>query len=85
MDSSGKESACQKDVSRTSTPFTFTIICHLGKTHSHRSRGDTTWEAQKARRRLTVRRATYTILTNLRLRHATLVLPSIDHTPQPCP
>jgi hypothetical protein len=30
--------------------FTFTLICHLGKTHSHRSRGDTTWEAQSAAR-----------------------------------
>ena len=26
--------------------FTFTLYCHLGKTHSHRSRGDTTWKAQ---------------------------------------
>jgi hypothetical protein len=23
--------------------FTFTLNCHLGQTHSHRSRGDTTW------------------------------------------
>jgi hypothetical protein len=30
--------------------FTFTLICHLGKTHGHRSRGDTTWEAQRAAR-----------------------------------
>ena len=28
------------------TPFTFTFICHLGKTHNHRSRGDTPWRAQ---------------------------------------
>jgi len=28
--------------------FTFTLNCHLGKTHSHRSRGDPTWEAQRA-------------------------------------
>jgi hypothetical protein len=27
--------------------FTFTLICHHGQTHSHRSRGDTTWEAQR--------------------------------------
>ena len=27
--------------------FTFTLNCHLGKTHSHRSRGDTTWKAQR--------------------------------------
>ena len=26
--------------------FTFTFICHLGKTHNHRSRGDTPWKAQ---------------------------------------
>ena len=26
--------------------FTFTLDCHLGKTHDHRSRGDTTWRAQ---------------------------------------
>ena len=25
---------------------TFTFICHPGKTHNHRSRGDTPWEAQ---------------------------------------
>ena len=25
--------------------FTFTLDCHLGKTHDHRSRGDTTWRA----------------------------------------
>jgi|MesohylFT_1024984.scaffolds.fasta_scaffold05564_1 hypothetical protein len=29
-----------------SVMFTFTSNCHLGKTHGHRSRGDTTWEAQ---------------------------------------
>ncbi len=28
--------------------FTFTLICHLGKTHSHRSRGDPSWGAQSA-------------------------------------
>ena len=27
--------------------FTFTLNCHLGKTHSHRSRGDTAWGAQR--------------------------------------
>ena len=26
--------------------FTFTFIRHLGKTHNHRSRGDTPWRAQ---------------------------------------
>jgi hypothetical protein len=26
---------------------TFTSICHRGKTHSHKSRGDTKWEAQR--------------------------------------
>ena len=26
--------------------FTFTFICHPGKTHNHRSRGDTPWRAQ---------------------------------------
>ena len=26
--------------------FTFTLISHLGKTHNHRSRGDTPWRAQ---------------------------------------
>ena len=26
--------------------FTFTLNCHLGKTHDHRSRGDTPWRAQ---------------------------------------
>ena len=26
--------------------FTFTFICPLGKTHNHRSRGDTPWRAQ---------------------------------------
>ena len=26
--------------------FTFTFISHLGKTHNHRSRGDTPWRAQ---------------------------------------
>jgi hypothetical protein len=26
--------------------FTFTLIRHLGKTHNHRSRGDTPWRAQ---------------------------------------
>ena len=31
------------------TPFTFTFICHLGKTHNHRSRGDTPWKAQTFR------------------------------------
>jgi hypothetical protein len=25
---------------------TFTLICHLGKTYTHQSRGDTPWEAQ---------------------------------------
>ena len=29
--------------------FTFTLVCHLGKTHSHRSRGDTTWGAQRSK------------------------------------
>ena len=28
--------------------FTFTFICHLGKTHDHRSRGDTPWRAQNS-------------------------------------
>jgi hypothetical protein len=28
--------------------LTFTLDCHLGKTHDHRSRGDTTWRAQRA-------------------------------------
>jgi hypothetical protein len=32
----------------TDWPFTFTLICHLGKTHDHRSRGDTTRRAQRA-------------------------------------
>ena len=27
--------------------FTLTFICHPGKTHNHRSRGDTPWRAQK--------------------------------------
>ena len=31
---------------RVFTMFTFTLNCHLGQTHSHRSRGDTTWGAQ---------------------------------------
>ena len=41
---------CPKKESEFSTQgtFTFTLNCHLGKTHSHRSRGDTTWEAQSA-------------------------------------
>ena len=26
--------------------LTFTFISHLGKTHNHRSRGDTPWRAQ---------------------------------------
>ena len=26
--------------------FTFTFICHPGKTRNHRSRGDTPWKAQ---------------------------------------
>ena len=30
---------------------TFTLICHLGKTHNHQSRGDTPWEAQTRRGR----------------------------------
>ena len=30
-------------------PFTFTVICHPGKTHNHRSRGDTPWKAQTKR------------------------------------
>ena len=30
--------------------FTFTLICHLGKTHSHRSRGDPSWGAQISNR-----------------------------------
>ena len=29
-----------------SNTFTFTFICHPGKTHNHRSRGDTPWKAQ---------------------------------------
>ena len=28
--------------------FTFTLIGHLGETHSHRSRGDPSWGAQSA-------------------------------------
>ena len=34
---------------KRSAPFTFTLtfICHPGKTHNHRSRGDTPWRAQK--------------------------------------
>jgi hypothetical protein len=41
--------------------FTFTLNCHLGKTHSHRSRGDTTWGAQSAAhtRTRTHKRATH--------------------------
>jgi hypothetical protein len=31
----------------TGEPFTFTLICYRGKTHSHRSRGDTSREAQR--------------------------------------
>ena len=27
--------------------FTFTLNCHLGKTHNHRPRGDTTWWARR--------------------------------------
>ena len=30
----------------TRVTFTFTFIRHLGKTHNHRSRGDTPWRAQ---------------------------------------
>ena len=30
--------------------FTFTFICHPGKTHNHRSRGDTPWKAQTAQK-----------------------------------
>ena len=29
-----------------SKTFTFTFICLPGKTHNHRSRGDTPWKAQ---------------------------------------
>ena len=32
------------------TPFTVTFICHPGKTHNHRSRGDTPWKAQTVKR-----------------------------------
>ena len=32
--------------------LTFTLNCHLGKTHDHRSRGDTTWRAQRVGPRL---------------------------------
>jgi hypothetical protein len=28
--------------------FTFTLICHVGKTHNHRPRGDPAWGAQSA-------------------------------------
>ena len=27
--------------------FTFTLNCHLGKTHNHRPRGDTSWRARR--------------------------------------
>ena len=33
-------------ITRTNLTFTFTFIRHLGKTHNHRSRGDTPWRAQ---------------------------------------
>ena len=36
------------------TTFTFTLICHPGKTHNHRSRGDTTWRAQCAAHTVTL-------------------------------
>ena len=29
--------------------FTFTFNCHPGKTHNHRSHGDTLWKAQTLR------------------------------------
>ena len=32
--------------------FTFTFIRHLGKTHNHRSRGDTPWRAQSRKGQL---------------------------------
>ena len=31
---------------REEKTFTFTFICHPGKTHNHRSRGDAPWKAQ---------------------------------------
>ena len=31
-----------------SSVFTFTLDCHLGKTHNHRPRGDPAWGAQSA-------------------------------------
>ena len=34
------------DETRTTLFLTFTLNCHLGKTHDHRSRGDTPWKAQ---------------------------------------
>ena len=42
---SGTESRPQAE-SRYVFTFTFTLNCHPGKTHSNRSRGDTTWEAR---------------------------------------
>ena len=35
---------------REAFTFTFTLICHPGKTHNHRSRGDTSWRAQTAQK-----------------------------------
>ena len=34
------------EVKSSQVTFTFTLIRHLGKTHNHRSRGDTPWRAQ---------------------------------------
>ena len=35
---------------KTTFTFTFTFICHPGKTHNHRSRGDTSRRAQTAQK-----------------------------------
>ena len=46
--------SCRKYLRCRKTPwFTFTLSCHLGKTHDHRSRGDTPWYSSKLQTGLT--------------------------------
>ena len=51
--------------------FTFTFISHLGKTHNHRSRGDTPWRAQ-------TRYDTVTYLLHLKVSYLTSKYANID-------